>query len=154
MSSTDVPAFVVGSRDAGRTFLAVPIARPAFARRRIETLTSAAFYPIAIEAARSLLIKSEISCRIVAPGILYPLDHSSLIELMTTNGPIITVEESAAPFGFGAEMAALLAEENLLSQRRFGRVSASEQSIAAAKTLEDKILPQSDDIIQAIMERL
>ncbi|MBN07651.1 MAG: hypothetical protein CMM45_07460 [Rhodospirillaceae bacterium] len=110
--------------------------------------------PVAIEAARNLLIKNEISCRIVAPSILYPLDHTPLIELMTPNGPIVTVEESAAPFGFGAEIAALLAEVNLLYQRKFGRVGASEQSIAAARTLEDEILPQSDDIIQAVIQRL
>ncbi|MBF0189503.1 MAG: hypothetical protein HQL50_16395, partial [Magnetococcales bacterium] len=104
------------------------------------------------EAAKLLLIEDEISVRILLPARLHPFDGQGLHRLCVPGEPVIAVEEGAAPYGFGSEIAALLAEQT--PALPFARVGAVPTAIAASRTLEDQILPDADTIRATVLSRL
>lgn len=110
--------------------------------------------PVAMEAAQTLLMDHEVSARIVAPGRLHPLDISVLAAQLAEGGLVVAAEEATSAYGFGAEIAAALAESGALSGRKFARVGALNGTIGAARSLEDEILPQASDLVAAVLERL
>ena len=117
-------------------------------------ITYGGMIPIAMAAAQTLLLDHEISIRIVAPGRLYPLDISVLVENLAEDGLVVAAEEATVAYGFSAEIAAALAELDALNGRKFARIGALNGTIGAARSLEDDILPQADDIVTTVLERI
>ncbi|MFQ5458177.1 MAG: dehydrogenase E1 component subunit alpha/beta, partial [Myxococcota bacterium] len=107
--------------------------------------------PLAMEAAVRLLTEFEISVRVLAPGRLYPLDVEGLGELLVPGAPVMTLEEGSLPAGFGAELGAALAERFPGRMGGFGRIGARELPVAAARSLEDDILPQCDAVVRRMI---
>lgn len=106
--------------------------------------------PVALDAAEALLLHDEISVRVVAPCRLHPLEADALLAALPEGAAVLVAEEGTAPFGFGSELAALLAERGLLSGRRFARLGAAPFAIAASRPLEDAVLPQPADLVAAL----
>jgi len=107
---------------------------------------------VAMEATLNLLMQDEISVRILAPSRLHPLEGQELISLLAPEGPVLVAEEGGIHFGFGSEISALLAEKGILKTRDFARLGAKELAIACAQPLENQVLPQCDDIYNAVLE--
>ena len=91
------------------------------------------------QAADELLMENEIFCELVLFSQLAPLDLSTLFDSLGRTGRLLTVEEGGLTLGWGAEIAARVAEAGVA--RSVGRVAACDLPIANSRTLEDAILP-------------
>ncbi len=106
---------------------------------------------IALEAAETLLIEDEIYCEVCAPTALHPLDIDPIADSVGRTGRLVVCEEASAAAGFGAEVI------SAVSGRAFDalecaprRVASRPVPIANAPTMEEAILPQVADILEAV----
>jgi pyruvate/2-oxoglutarate/acetoin dehydrogenase E1 component len=105
--------------------------------------------PHVLEAAKRLLQDEELSCEILVYHQLWPADWAPLQESARRTGRAVLVEEGTGPWGWGAEAAAQLAGLGL--EAPVQRVAADSMPIAASRALEDEILPQTHDIVTAVL---
>ncbi len=106
---------------------------------------------LAWEPVRQLFIEREIAADLCVVSQLSPLDLDGILPSALASECVVTVEEAPGEAGFGAEVAARLAEAGF--QGRFARIAAAPSPIPAAKTLEDVVLP-TERSIRRELERL
>jgi 2-oxoisovalerate dehydrogenase E1 component len=104
-------------------------------------------FELARAAAQTLLMEHEIFCEIVLFSQLSPFELTPLTDSLARTRRLVTVEEGGHTLGWGAEVAARAAEA--LPGIKIARVAARDLPIANAKTLEDAILPSTEQIIEA-----
>ena len=92
-----------------------------------------------------------ISVRVVDLRTLAPYDWSAIAEGVSATSRVVIAHEDQLTCGFGAEVAARIAED-LFDQldAPVKRVGALDCPVAYHPDLEDAILPQMDDVLQAI----
>jgi pyruvate/2-oxoglutarate/acetoin dehydrogenase E1 component len=81
--------------------------------------------------------------------------HLGAILSQAAPAAVVTVEEAPADGGWGAEMIATF--EQMRDSRGLGavsyrRVGAKGTPIPGARDLEDEVLPQTDDIVAAVLD--
>jgi 2-oxoisovalerate dehydrogenase E1 component len=94
-----------------------------------------------------------ISVEIIDLRSLQPYDWKAIVATVKKTNKAIVAHEDSLSFGYGAEIAARISAElfeHLDAPVR--RVAALDTFVAYAPQLEDAILPQSADVIQAIRE--
>jgi 2-oxoisovalerate dehydrogenase E1 component len=94
-----------------------------------------------------------ISVEIVDLRSLQPYDWNAIVSTVKKTNRVIVAHEDTLSFGYGAEIAARIADElfeNLDAPVR--RVAALDTFVAYAPQLEDTILPQVADVLKAITE--
>jgi 2-oxoisovalerate dehydrogenase E1 component len=107
---------------------------------------------------RSLLAAQEaaeqgIEAEILDLRTLQPLDFESVARSVRKTGRVIVAHEDTMFCGYGAEIAAKIAEQCLMElDAPVRRVAALDSYVAYAPRLEDHILPQKDDLLKAIRE--
>jgi 2-oxoisovalerate dehydrogenase E1 component len=107
---------------------------------------------------RSLLAAAEaaeqgIEAEILDLRTLQPLDFESIARSVQKTGRVIVAHEDTLFCGYGAEIAAKIADECFMDlDAPVKRVAALDCMVAYAPTLEDEILPQKDDVLKAITE--
>lgn len=108
---------------------------------------------LAVEAAHRLLMEDELSCEIVIPARISPLDTAPIAHSLRRSGRLVVCEEGTATGGFGSEVVARIvtAEMNLLKAAPV-RVAALDFPIANTSTLEQAVLPQVEDIAAAVRQ--
>jgi 2-oxoisovalerate dehydrogenase E1 component len=97
--------------------------------------------------------KQGISVEIVDLRTLSPYDWNAITESVKKTSRVIVAHEDSLSWGYGAEIAARIANElfeHLDAPVR--RVAALDSFVAYAPQLEDAILPQSADVLAAIAE--
>jgi len=97
--------------------------------------------------------KQGISVEIVDLRSLSPYDWNSIVESVKKTSRVIVAHEDSLSWGYGAEIAARIANElfeHLDAPVR--RVAAIDTFVAYAPQLEDAILPQAADVLKAITE--
>jgi 2-oxoisovalerate dehydrogenase E1 component len=107
---------------------------------------------------RSVLAAQEaaeqgIEAEILDLRTLQPLDWESVAASVRKTHRVIVAHEDTLFCGYGAELAARVAEhcfEDLDAPVR--RVAADDTPVAYAPTVEEHILPQKDDVLRAILE--
>ncbi len=105
--------------------------------------------PLALEAAEVLSTEG-ISCEVIDPRTLVPLDNSSIIRSVRKTGRVLIAYEGHQRGGVGAELAALIAEEALeYLDAPVKRVAARNVPIPYAPEMERFVLPSTQDIITA-----
>ncbi len=109
--------------------------------------------PFILEAVENAFFEEEIavSCHLVSQ--VKPLPMRTLRQACASARKLLIIEESIKYSGWGAELSAQLHEgchTNIPLKIR--RVGSPEYIIPSAKLLEDQILPQTQDIYQAIKE--
>jgi len=110
--------------------------------------------PLAIRAARSLLLEHEVACEIVIVGSLQPLDSASIRESIHRTGGLITFEEGVPAAGFGAELISTLMPSVWGKLREAPRrIGALPVSIPAALSLEQQVLPNWSDLMDAALSK-
>ncbi len=107
------------------------------------------------EVAAALLEREGVSVEIVDLRTLSPYDWEAVAATVRKTNRVLVAYEDTRSWGYGAEIAARIADE------LFGELDAPVRRVAATDTfcaynpkLEDEILPQSEDIASAVRDLL
>jgi pyruvate/2-oxoglutarate/acetoin dehydrogenase E1 component len=104
----------------------------------------------ALEAAETLAGRG-IEAEVLDLRTIEPLDMAAIIRSVRTTGRLLTVHESHANCGLGAEIVARMYEtapEILVAPAR--RLGAKHLPIPVAEAMENAVLPQPADIVRAV----
>ncbi len=103
-----------------------------------------------LEAARTLQ-EEGVSVEVIDLRTLNPLDEETLLASVRKTGKVLIVHEDTLTGGFGAEIAALISAEAFTSlDAPIRRVAAKDCPVPYGPTLENEMLPQLSDILQAL----
>jgi len=103
-------------------------------------------------AARIVLLDEEITCEIVVPALIKPLQIDEIVDSVRRSRKVLIVEEMQRSWGWGSEVAAQLAQECFHELRcPVARLAARDTLIPTARALENEVLPQEKDIVQAML---
>ena len=92
-----------------------------------------------------------ISCEVIDPRTLVPLDVPTLVESAKKTGRVVIVHEAHKRSGPGAEIAAIIAEEALdYLDSPIARVAARNVPLPYSPALEQYVLPNENDIVRAV----
>jgi 2-oxoisovalerate dehydrogenase E1 component len=107
---------------------------------------------LAKEAIQELAFEYEIFAELVVPTQLAPVDMAGILKSARKTGKLLVVEEGTLTAGWGAEVLARTAESLGSRLLRAQRVAARDIPIPASKSLEEAVLPDVIDIIQAVQK--
>jgi 2-oxoisovalerate dehydrogenase E1 component len=94
-----------------------------------------------------------ISVEVIDLRSLQPYDWNTITATVQKTGKVIVAHEDSLSFGYGAEIAARIADELFeFLDAPVRRVAATDTFVAYAPQLEDIILPQVADVAKAIAE--
>ena len=97
------------------------------------------------------LAEKGVSMEVIDPRTLVPFDKEKIIESVKKTGRLVIVEEDNKTGGWGAEVAALVAEEALdYLDTPIRRVSAFDTPIPFAPCMEDFVIPSEDRIAEVV----
>jgi pyruvate/2-oxoglutarate/acetoin dehydrogenase E1 component len=117
---------------------------------RLSIATYGYNFELARAAALELAYEYEIFAEIVLFSQLSPFELAPLFDSVRRTNHLLTVEEGTFTLGWGAEVAAQVAEK--LPGARLRRVAALDLPVANSKTLEDAILPSQDKIVSEALK--
>jgi len=102
-------------------------------------------------AAAEQLEKEGISVEVIDPRSVSPLDIESIRRSVAKTGRLLIVDEAFSPFGFGAEIAAQIADAALDDlDAPIRRLNGAFAPTPYSPPLEKAMIPQVDDIARAI----
>ncbi|MEK6711634.1 MAG: alpha-ketoacid dehydrogenase subunit beta [Nitrospinota bacterium] len=105
--------------------------------------------------AAEALAKEGVSCEVVDPRTLFPLDKETILASIRKTGRLVITHEAVKRCGWGAEMAALAAEEAFdYLDAPLVRVCGKETPIPYSPKLEKLFIPQTEDIIAGVRKAL
>lgn len=109
----------------------------------------------ALDAMRALLLEHDITCMLVVPARLYPLDAGALLSAIGDATTVFVAEESTAGGTWGAEIAHLLHRRAWKRLRRpVVTIHSDDSVIPSAAHLEERMLISGRRIEHAVMEAL
>jgi len=101
--------------------------------------------------AANLLHKDGINAEVIDLQTLVPLDKSTILASIKKTGKVVIVHEAVKTSGFGAEIAAIIADEAFsFLKSPIKRVTAPDTPIPYAAKLEDEFIPDENKIINAV----
>jgi 2-oxoisovalerate dehydrogenase E1 component len=105
------------------------------------------------EVAAAELSREGISVEIIDLRSLSPYDWNAVAATVSKTNRVLVAYEDTRSWGYGAEIAARIADE-MFDQldAPVRRVAATDTFVAYQPKLEDEILPQTEDIVRAIRE--
>ncbi|HUL02836.1 MAG TPA: thiamine pyrophosphate-dependent enzyme [Gemmatimonadales bacterium] len=107
----------------------------------------------ALFAARELEHKDGVSVEVIDLRSLSPVDWETVATSVRKTSRVIVAYEDALSWGYGAEIAARIADECFQwLDAPVKRVASTDTFVAYAPDLEDFILPQVDDLTRAMRE--
>jgi len=106
----------------------------------------------ALAAAKQLATEG-IEAEVIDPRTVSPLDKKTILESVQKTNRLVIVHEAPAPCGFGAEVAAVVAEEAIdFLDAPIKRVTFPFMPVPFAGTTEDELVPQPKDVVSAVKE--
>ena len=134
---------------------AIPFGKAKVVRRgtQISLITYGALVPRALQAAQQAQREHGIETEILDLRTLSPYDWEAIAETVRKTNRVIVAHEDMLSWGYGAEIAARIADElfdELDAPVR--RVGALDTFVAYQPVLEDAILPQPETILKAILD--
>jgi pyruvate dehydrogenase E1 component beta subunit len=130
----------------------IPIGK-ADVKREGKDVTVVAMSKMVFEAmsAAEKLAAEGISVEIVDPRTISPLDKATILNSVKKTGHVVIAHEAVKTGGFGAEIAAVIAEEALdYLDAPIQRVGAPFAPLAFSKPLETAYLPNAAKIMNAV----
>lgn len=109
---------------------------------------------LARQAALKLAYESEIFVEIIVPTQLSPFEGRALLKAARRTGKLLILEEGVLTGGWGAEVAARLAELGGTERLTIRRLAALDLPIPASAALEKVVLPGVEAILQAAVSML
>ena len=120
--------------------------------RDVTLVAAGSTVSVCLEAAASLE-KDGVSAEVVDLQSLWPMDSRSILDSVEKTGRIVVVEEDVGFLGWGAEVAAQVAEEALYSLKApVRRVSAPHSPVPFSPELEKVFLPSSKSVVGVVDE--
>lgn len=119
--------------------------------KHLTVITYGAVVPRALQAAQKIHRDKGIDVELIDLRSLAPYDWETIAESVRKTNRVIVAHEDMMSWGYGAEIAARIADElfhDLDAPVR--RVAAMDTFVAYQPLLEDVILPQSQDLYEAI----
>jgi pyruvate dehydrogenase E1 component beta subunit len=108
--------------------------------------------PVALKAAE-VLEKQGVSCEVIDPRTIRPLDIGTIIESVKKTNRVVVAEESHPFCGVGAEIASEITERAFdYLDAPVKRVSGADVPMPYAKNLEDRAVPGVEQIVAAVRE--
>ena len=102
-------------------------------------------------AAAEQLAAEGIDCEVIDPLTLNPLDDETIFASVNRTGRLVIVHEDTLTGGWGAEVAARVADECLLAlEAPIKRVASFDVPAPAAPVLEDAVLPSLERITTTV----
>ena len=99
------------------------------------------------------LAESGIDAEVIDLRTVQPLDFETVATSVKKTGRVIVAHEDGLFCGFGAEVAAQIADACFMDlDAPVKRVGAADTPVAYAPTLEDVLLPQKDTMLRAIRD--
>ena len=97
------------------------------------------------------LAKEGISCEVVDPRTLFPLDKETILASVRKTGRLLITHEAVQRCGWGAEMAAIAAREAFdYLDAPIVRVCAKETPVPFAPKLEKHVIPDKDAVVAGV----
>lgn len=120
-------------------------------RASVTVVTYGPMLPVVERAMTAAFNEDEVTCEIVAPSEIGPLDTALIGESLTRTGRLIVAEEGPRSWGWAAEVVARAVERwgDRLAARPV-RVAGRDLPLPTSRTLEDHILPGSEDVRAAV----
>lgn len=116
----------------------------------ISVIALGAMVPRALSAAKTLA-KEGISVEVLDPRTLRPLDTDAITATAKKTGRVLIVHEANVFCGFGAEIAAHLAEHALDALRSpIRRLGSAETHAPVNRFLERQVIPTEDSIVEMV----
>ena len=108
--------------------------------------------PMALKAAE-ILEKQGVSCEVIDPRTIRPLDINTIIESVKKTNRVVVAEESHPFCGVGAELSSEITERAFdYLDAPVKRVSAADVPMPYAKNLEELAIPNVEQIVAAVRE--
>ncbi|HUJ31219.1 MAG TPA: dehydrogenase E1 component subunit alpha/beta [Candidatus Acidoferrum sp.] len=105
------------------------------------------------EVAAAALARDNVSIEILDLRSLSPYDWDAISASVRKTNRVIVAYEDALSWGYGAEIAARIADELFAYlDAPVRRVAATDTFVAYQPKLEDEILPQTEDIVRAVRD--
>jgi 2-oxoisovalerate dehydrogenase E1 component len=103
--------------------------------------------------AANQLAESGLSVEVIDLRTLSPWDHAAVYSSVKKTNRAIVLYEDSISWGYGAEIAARIADDCFAwLDAPVKRIASTDTFVGYAPRLEDAILPQIDDIKQACVE--
>jgi 2-oxoisovalerate dehydrogenase E1 component len=104
-------------------------------------------------AAANQLAEQGTSVEVIDLRTLSPWDHDAVFSSVKKTNRVVVVYEDSISWGYGAEIAARIADECFAwLDAPVRRVASTDTFVGYAPRLEDAILPQVDDIKRTVEE--
>jgi 2-oxoisovalerate dehydrogenase E1 component len=109
--------------------------------------------PRALQAAQKLQREQHITVELIDLRTLSPYDWDAIAESVEKTNRVLVAYEDVLSWGYGAEIAARIADELFDSlDAPVRRVAAKDTFVAYQPLLEDAILPQVSDLYRAMKQ--
>src|SRR5262249_16365498 len=96
-----------------------------------------------------------ISIELIDPRTISPLDTETILKSVAKTGRLLIVDETFAPFGFGAEIAAQVVDRGFNDlDAPIKRLNGLHTPTPYSPTLEKAVVPDVDAIVRAVRELL
>ncbi len=119
----------------------------------LTVVTYGATVPRSLQAAQRLERDQQLRVEVVDLRTLNPFDWDTVADSVRKTNRVLVVHEDMLSWGYGAEIAARIADQLFDSlDAPVKRVAAKDTFVAYQPLLEDVILPQPDDIYKAMLE--
>jgi len=117
----------------------------------LTVITYGAVVPRALQAAQKIEREQGISVELIDLRTLSPYDWEAIATSVRKTSRVIVAHEDTLSWGYGAEIAARIADELFEDlDAPVKRVAATDTFVAYQPLLEDVILPQSEDVFKAM----
>ena len=99
------------------------------------------------------LSEQGVSCEVIEPRSLAPLDKGCSLDSVRKTGRLVVMHEANSFCGFGAELAAMVADEAFEALKGpVKRVGAPQIPVPTAPTHEKIFKPSPEDVVLAVLE--
>jgi len=132
------------------TYYTIPFGR-ADVKRKGQDVTIVAISKMVLDAldAADELKKRGIEAEVIDPRTLNPLDIETILASVEKTGRLVVTHQACKTMGFGAEIVAMIAERDIPVKVR--RVAGENTPIPYSKPLENRVLPDKNDIVHAVL---
>ncbi len=119
----------------------------------LTVVTYGAVVPRALQAAQRIERENGVSVELIDLRTLSPYDWEAIATSVAKTNRVIVAHEDMLSWGYGAEIAARIADELFDAlDAPVKRVAAKDTFVAYQPVLEDEILPQAEDLYQAMVQ--